>query len=110
MFLFKLQKVPKLVGDSEDEAFLASLAKRTKVVVTTVGPYTKVMGWADLENVTIWYGVSSLHTGLFTHAPSISSCPASTVPHPPPPPTQAVREQASGGLRQERNPLRRPHG
>lgn len=36
------QKVATLVGDSQDEAFLASLAQRTKVVVTTVGPYAKV--------------------------------------------------------------------
>lgn len=37
-----LQKVATLVGDAQDEAFLASLAQRTKVAVTTVGPYAKV--------------------------------------------------------------------
>ena len=33
--------LPILVGDSNDEAFLAELAERTDVVCTTVGPYTK---------------------------------------------------------------------
>lgn len=31
--------LPILVGDGEDEGFLADLARRTKVVCTTVGPY-----------------------------------------------------------------------
>ena len=34
-------ELPLLVGDAADEAFLASLAERTKVVCTTVGPYAK---------------------------------------------------------------------
>lgn len=33
--------LPILVGDGEDEGFLASLARRTRVVCTTVGPYAK---------------------------------------------------------------------
>lgn len=36
------QKIPTLVADSNDEAALNALTKRTKVVVTTVGPYAKV--------------------------------------------------------------------
>ena len=31
--------LPLVVGDGDDEAFLASLAARTRVVCTTVGPY-----------------------------------------------------------------------
>ena len=31
--------LPILVGDSDDESFLADLASKTKVVCTTVGPY-----------------------------------------------------------------------
>ncbi len=33
--------LPILVGDSDDEGFLAALADRTRVVCTTVGPYAK---------------------------------------------------------------------
>lgn len=36
------QKIATLVADSNDAAALNALAKRTKVVVTTVGPYAKV--------------------------------------------------------------------
>lgn len=36
------QKIPTLLADSNDEAALNALTKRTKVVVTTVGPYAKV--------------------------------------------------------------------
>ena len=37
------QDIPTIIGDSNDDAFLNALAKRTKVVVTTVGPYSKVI-------------------------------------------------------------------
>jgi short subunit dehydrogenase-like uncharacterized protein len=33
--------IPLLVGDSDDEAFLSDLTRRTQVVCTTVGPYAK---------------------------------------------------------------------
>lgn len=33
------------MADSNDEAALNALTKRTKVVVTTVGPYAKVRVW-----------------------------------------------------------------
>jgi short subunit dehydrogenase-like uncharacterized protein len=33
--------IPLIVGDSDDAAFLAELAQRTKVVCSTVGPYAK---------------------------------------------------------------------
>jgi short subunit dehydrogenase-like uncharacterized protein len=33
--------LPIVVGDSDDEVFLAELAARTKVICTTVGPYAK---------------------------------------------------------------------
>ena len=33
--------LPIIVGDSDDEAFLAELAGRTRVVCTTVGPYAR---------------------------------------------------------------------
>ena len=35
------ESLPIVVGDSDDNAFLASLAQRTHVVCTTVGPYAK---------------------------------------------------------------------
>lgn len=35
------RSLPVVVGDSDDEAFLAELVARTKVVCTTVGPYAK---------------------------------------------------------------------
>lgn len=35
------EAIPVVVGDSDDEASLASLAERTSVVCTTVGPYAK---------------------------------------------------------------------
>ncbi len=34
-------ELPLLVGDAEDAEFLASMAQRTKVVCTTVGPYAR---------------------------------------------------------------------
>ncbi len=34
-------KIETIIGDSDDEAFLAAMAQRTKVVVTTVGPYAQ---------------------------------------------------------------------
>lgn len=40
--LGSLQKVPVVVCDSNDDAALAQMVTRTKVVVTTVGPYTTV--------------------------------------------------------------------
>ncbi len=35
------QEVPLVVGDGDDEASLAELARRTRVVCTTVGPYAR---------------------------------------------------------------------
>jgi short subunit dehydrogenase-like uncharacterized protein len=37
-----LQRVPVVLCDSDDVEALTAMAKRTKVVITTVGPYTKV--------------------------------------------------------------------